>query len=253
MLLARPFAGKEVGDIMRTVGVIPARGGSKRVPGKNIRPLGGKPLMGYSVEAALNSKLDRVIVSTEDEKIAAIARSLGAEVPFLRPRELATDEASSLSVLLDAIGYLEREKFFPDAIAVLPPTSPFRTSEHIDAGLEMLQKSDVDSVISVCEVEPDVHPYYVYQMDENNRLEEIIKLPKKPLRSQDLPKFYRSNDALVISRRKYFEHLNEGLPGFNLKSMKGLVMDRLSSVDINDEFDFLLAEFIIKSGLFKQR
>jgi CMP-N-acetylneuraminic acid synthetase len=221
------------------------------VPGKNIRPLAGKPLIGYTIEAALNSQLDRVIVSTEDETIASIARSFGAEVPFLRPRELATDEASSLSVLLHALNYLEKEKFFPEVITFLQPTSPFRTSKHINSGLELLQRSGVDSIIGVCGVEPNFHPYYVYRMDENNNLEEIIKLPKKPLRSQDLPKFYGLNDALVISRRKYFDTVDEGSPCFNPKSVKGLVMDRISSINIDDQFDFLLAEFVIKSGLFK--
>lgn len=213
--------------------------------------LAGKPLIGYTIEAALNSKLDRVIVSTEDETIASIARSFGSEVPFLRPKELATDEASSLFVLLHALHHLEKEKFFPTVVVFLQPTSPFRTSEHINAGLELLQKSDTDSVVSVCEVEPSFHPYYMYRMDENNNLEEIIKLPKKPLRSQDVPKFYRMNDVLIISRRRYFDTVDEHSPCFNPKSMKALVIDRISSINIDDEFDFLLAEFVVKSGLFK--
>lgn len=169
----------------------------------------------------------------------------------MRPKELATNEASSLSVLLHALHYLEKEKFFPEVVAFLQPTSPFRTSEHINAGLELLQRSDVDSVIGVCEVEPNFHPYYVYRMDENNNLEEIIKLPKKPLRSQDLPKFYSLNDALFISRRRYFDMVDEHSPCFNPKSVKGLTIDRISSINIDDEFDFLLAEFVVKSGLFK--
>jgi CMP-N-acetylneuraminic acid synthetase len=209
-------------------------------------------LVGYTIEAALSSKLDRVIVSTEDETIASVARSFGAEVPFSRPRELANDTASSMSVLLHALRYLEKEKYLPDVVAFLQPTSPFRTFKHVNAGLELVQKSDVDSVVGVCEVEPDVHPYFVYQMGRDNRLEEVIKLRKKPLRSQDLPKLYSLNDALTISRRRYFNGTSEDSPCFNPKSMKGLVMDRISSVDINDEFDFLLAEFIFKSGLFKQ-
>lgn len=222
------------------------------MPSKNIRPLAGKPLIGYTIEAAIDSKLDRVIVSTEDEKIASVARGFGAEVPFLRSKELATDEAPSLSVLLHALRHLEeKEKFSPDIIAFLQPTSPFRTSKHIDAGLDMLQESGVASVIGVCEVEPSLHPYYTYRKDEDSNLEEFIKLQKKPLRSQDLPKLYRLNDALFISRRRYFDAADEHSPCFNPKSMKGLVMDRISSISIDDEFDFLLAEFVVKSGLFK--
>lgn len=222
------------------------------MPGKNIRPLAGKPLIGYTIEAALDSRLDRVIVSTEDETVASIARSFGAEVPFLRPRELATDEASSLSVLLHALHFLEKENFFPEAVVFLQPTSPFRSPKHINAGLELLKKSDVDSVASVSEVEPSFHPYFVYRMDENNNLEEIIKLPKKPLRSQDVPKFYGLNDALLISRRRYFDTVDENSQCINPKSMKGIVMDRISSINIDDEFDFLLAEFIIKSGIIQR-
>lgn len=222
------------------------------MPCKNIRPLAGKPLIGYTIEAALNSQLNRVIVSTEDKRIASTAQSFGAEVPFFRPKELAIDEASSLSVLLHALRYLEeKEKYSSDAIAFLQPTSPFRTGKHIDAGLDMLQKSDVDSIIGVCEVEPSFHPFYTYRKDWDNDLEEVIKLPKKPLRSQDLPKLYRLNDALVLSRREYFNRVDEHSPCFNPKNMKGLAMDRISSIDINDEFDFLLAEFVIKSGFFK--
>lgn len=194
-----------------------------------------------------------MIVSTEDERIASITRDFGAEVPFQRPRELATDEAPSLSVLLHALRYLEeKERFFPDVVAFLQPTSPFRTSEHIDAGLDMLQKSDVDSIIGVCEVEPSLHPYYTYRRDEDGNLEEFIGIREKPLRSQELPKLYRLNDALFINRRRYFDAVDEHSPCFNPKSVKGLVMDRISSISIDDEFDFLLAEFVVKSGLFKR-
>jgi len=234
---------------MHAVGIIPARAGSKRVPGKNTRALAGKPLIGYTIEAALDSGLDRVIFSTDDEKMAEVARSFGADVPFLRPKELATDEASSLSVLLHALRHLEKSP--PELVAFLQPTSPFRTSKHIDAALELLEKSDVDSVVGVCEVEPDFHPYFVYNMDRNQKLGEIIKT-KKFLRSQDLPKLYRLNDGLIISRRRYFDTVGENSPCFNPKSMKGLVMDRVSSIGIDDELDFLFAEFVVKSGLFRR-
>ncbi len=224
------------------------------MPGKNTRPLAGKPLIRYTIEAALDSKLDRVIVSTEDERIASLARDFGAEVPFLRPEELATDEASSLSVLLHCLKHIEgKEKFFPDVVAFLQPTSPFRTGKHIEAGLDMLQKSGVDSVIGVCEVEPSFHPYSTYEKDENDNLREFIEIQKKPLRSQDFPKLYRLNDALFISRRRYFDVVNEYSPCFNPKSVKGIVMDRVSSISIDDEFDFLLAEFVVRSELFKSK
>jgi len=236
---------------MRIVGIIPARSGSKAVPRKNVRLLGGKPLLSYTIEAALKSKINRTIVSTDDRKIAAIAKRYGAEVPFLRPKRLAMDTASSLSVLLHALEYLEKnEQYHPDILAFLQPTSPFRTHKHINAALKLLLASDVDSVVSVCEAE--FHPYYMYWIKEDGNLIECVKIKDKPLRRQDLPRLYRLNDAIIISRRKYFNKVKKNSPCFNPASMKGLVMDRVSSIDINDKFDFLLVEFIIKAGLFKQ-
>ena len=233
------------------IGIIPARGGSKGVPGKNIRLLGGKPLLSYTIEAALGSKLDRTIVSTENKEIAAIAIKCGAEVPFLRPEELATDEASSLSVLLHALHYLEKEeRYHPYIVAFLQPTAPFLTYKHINEGLMTLLASDVDSVIGVCEVEADFHPYFVYERDEEGNLKELIEVRNKPLRRQELPKLFRISDGLIITRRRYFDKVSEDSPCFNSKSMKGLIMDRVSSIGIDDEFDFLLAEFVVKSGLF---
>lgn len=233
---------------MEIVGIIPARGGSKGLPRKNILPLGGRPLISYTIEAALKSKINRTIVSTEDKEIAEIARECGAEVPFLRPKKLATDTASSLSVILHALNYLEKkERYYSDVIVFLQPTSPFRTYKHINEALEMFFSSDVDSVISVCETE--YHPYYMYWRKMNGKLEEFVKIKNKPLRRQDLPTIYRINDAIVITKREYFKKVRKNSPCFNPKSVKGYIMDRISSVDINDKFDFLLAEFIMKSGL----
>lgn len=253
-MLCSGFISEEKGvDPIRAVGIIPARGGSKGVLGKNIRLLGGKPLLSYTIEAAIKSKLNRTIVSTEDRKIAAVARKYGAEVPFLRPKELATDEASSLSALLHALYYLEKEdRYHPDIVAFLQPTSPFRTHEHINAGLKIMLASDVDSVIGVCEVEADSHPYFVYERDEEGNLKELIRARDKPLRRQDLPKLFRISDGLIITRRRYFDKVSKDSPCFNPKSMKGLVIDRISSIGIDDEFDFLLAEYVVKSGLFKK-
>ncbi|MEM2619603.1 MAG: acylneuraminate cytidylyltransferase family protein, partial [Candidatus Hadarchaeales archaeon] len=166
-----------------TLGIIPARADSKGVPGKNIRSLGGKPLIAYTIEAALKSDIDRVIVSTEDERIAKVAIEHGAEVPFLRPKELAADDTPSISVLIHALKQLaEKEGYRPDVVAFLQPTSPFRTQEHINAGLELLSKSEVDSVVGVCEVDANSHPYFVYAMAQDNTLRELIEMDRKPLR-----------------------------------------------------------------------
>jgi CMP-N-acetylneuraminic acid synthetase len=215
--------------------------------------LGGKPLLAYTTEAALRSKLERVVVSTEDPEIAKIAKECGVEVPFLRPPELASDEAPMVPVVKHTVDFLERAGFSPEVVAILPPTSPFRTERYINAGIDLLLTSDVDSVVGVCQVEPWCHPYYVYEMRPDGRLLEVIELPEKPHRSQELPKLYRLNDSLILSRRQYFENVRGTSPCFNPRSMKGLVMDRVSSITIDEEFDFLLAEFVMKSGLLLKR
>ncbi|RJQ30976.1 MAG: acylneuraminate cytidylyltransferase family protein [Peptococcaceae bacterium] len=238
---------------MTAAGIILARGGSKGVPRKNIRPLGGKPLIFYTIKAALKSRLDRVIVSTDDEEIAACAGEYGAQTPFLRPADLALDESTSLSAVLHALEYLEtKEKYFPRAVAVLQPTSPFRTHLHINEGLQMLEKAGVDSIVGFLPVF-ETHPYFMYTVDGKGNWAEYEKIKDKPTRRQDVPPCFVINDALVISKRSYFDTVKETSPVFNPYSLKGLVMDRIGSVDINDAVDFLLAESIMRAGLFDWR
>ena len=215
---------------MTTLGIIPARGGSKGVPRKNIR-----------IEAALYSRLDRTIVSTDDQEIAEVARACGAEVPFLRPAPFAQDTSSSLSVLLHALQFVESEdRFYPDCVAFLQPTSPFRNASHINAAIDLLLTSNVQSVIGICRV--DQHPYDMFQQFSNGMLEQLIPLPNKPLRRQDYPPTYITNSALIVSQRSYYDDLNDPEPVFSWSSLKGFPMDRFSSIDLDTEFDFLVAE-----------
>lgn len=226
---------------MTTLGIIPARGGSKGVPRKNIRLLGGKPLIAYTIEAALCSCLDRTIVSTDDREIAEVARACGAEVPFLRPVTFAQDTSSSLSVLLHTLQFVESEdRFYPDCVAFLQPTSPFRNASHINAAIDLLMTSNVLSVIGICQV--DQHPYDMFQQRPNGMLEQLIPLPNKPLRRQDYPPTYITNSALIVSQRSYYDDLSDPEPVFSWSSSKGLLMDRFSSIDLDTEFDFLIAE-----------
>ncbi|MCZ6873851.1 MAG: acylneuraminate cytidylyltransferase family protein [bacterium] len=226
---------------MTTLGIIPARGGSKGVPRKNIRLLGGKPLIVYTIEAALSSRLDRTIVSTDDQEIAEVARAFGAEVPFLRPANFARDSSSSLSVLLHALQFVEaEERFYPDCVAFLQPTSPFRTASQINAAIDLLMASKVQSVIGICEV--DQHPYDMFQQRSNGRLDQLTPMPNKPLRRQDYPPIYIINSALLVSRRGYYSDLSDPEPVFSWSSLNGMLMDRFSSIDIDTEFDFLMAE-----------
>lgn len=225
----------------KILGIIPARGGSKGIPHKNIRSLGGEPLIAYSIKSALKSRIGRIIVSTDDPEIAEVARGYGVEVPFLRPAHLAEDSSSSLSVLLHVLEYVEtQEQYYPHIVACLPPTTPFRTATHIDAAIEMLVSSDVDSVIGICEVEQ--HPYVMFEQEPDDRLTEFIQIRPKPLRRQEFPRLYVTNASMTVSRRHYYDGLTDPEPAHSWTSLKGIVMDRVSSIDINTEFDLLVAE-----------
>ncbi len=219
--------------------IIPARGGSKRLPGKNIKLLNGVPLIGYAIRAALASKyIDRVIVSTDDEAIAAVAKELGAEVPFMRPLELATDEATTLSVLQHALAELEKagEKF--DDIVLVQPTVPGILTEDIDSALEKFFETDTNSCISVCEITDP--PEWMYRMREGGMLEKYISAPDS--RTQDLEKLYRVNGAVYVTKREILMDKNKIVDQENCASV---IMSRERSIDIDTEMDFIVAEVIL--------
>ena len=237
-------------DNKSVLAIIPARGGSKSIPRKNIKILGDKPLIAYTIEEAVKSKyVDRVILSTDDKEIAKIAKGCGAEVPFLRPKELAKDTSSPLSAILHALEYLKRkENYSPDIVVFLQPTSPFRKAGHIDEGIEKME--DCDAVVGVSEVKE--HPYFMMQV-EDGILKPFLKIKNRPLRRQDVPKIYFLSPSLYIAKREYYDNVKKTdpvAPIFNGK-VRGVFMDEISSIDIDYEFDFLVAKFIITSGLFK--
>lgn len=231
----------------KILAIIPARSDSKSVPRKNIRELGGKPLIAYTIEEAKNSRyIDRVIVSTEDQEIAEVSKEYGAEVPFLRPKELAKDDSSSLSVILHAINYLEeKENYFADIIVFLQPTSPFRKTSHIDEGIEKI--GNCDAVIGISEVKE--HPYFTMEK-KGDTLEPFIKIDNRPLRRQDLPELYYENASLFVAKREYYNHAKDPdpvVPVFKGR-VKGVFMDEISSIDINSILDFMVAEEVLKNG-----
>lgn len=184
---------------MRVLAIIPARGGSKGVPRKNIKLLNGKPLLKYTFEAAKNSKLlTDIILSSEDSEIIEIAGKMGLKAPFIRPHELATDAAASIDVVLHAIDYMENQGFFYDAVCLLQPSTPFRENGFIDKAIEkfILQKSD--SMLSVLAVPHEFNPHWVFEQDKDGNLKiatgekEIIK------RRQELPNaFYRDGSVYI--------------------------------------------------------
>lgn len=232
--------------------IIPARGSSKSIPGKNIRLLGGEPLISYTIREALKSKyIDRVIVSTDDKEIAEVALQYGAETPFMRPKNLAKDVSPSLSVILHTLEYLKKEEnYSPGIVVFLQPTSPFRRSEHIDKGIEKIE--DCDAAVGIYDV--NQHPYFMMQ-PEGEFLIPYLKIKKRPLRRQDVPKLYCLNASLYVAKREYYDNVTETdpvAPIFKGK-VRGVFMDEVSSIDINDYFDFSLAEFIISSNFTKRK
>lgn len=228
-----------------TLGIIPARGGSKGLPGKNLRPLGGAPLIAHTIRAAVESRIERVIVSTDDEEIAAAARDHGAEVPFKRPEALSGDEATSLSVLLHGLRFMEDQaRMEIQHVVFLQPTSPFRMAWHIDEALDQYLRSGKTSLIAVTEVQ-EHHPYFMFTCKDNDTLSPLFEMEQRPLRRQDLPTMYRINGALYISRRDYYLDLDDSAAIFDWRSLSGYSMDAPSSLDINDAMDFQRAELTL--------
>ena len=221
--------------------IVPARGGSKGLPRKNLLPLAGKPLICWTIEQArAAASLDRVIVSTDDAEIAAVAREAGAAVPFMRPAELAGDDTPDLPVLAHALAWLsEHEGLDPDVVVWLRPTSPLRTASDIDATVELLETRSARCVRSVCLTEH--HPAWMYTMSGEEL--ELFEVPCGPyLRRQDLPAVYRPNGAVDVIRR-------DAVPGEGalfVTPALGYVMPHERSVDIDDAVDFDLAGLLLE-------
>ncbi len=223
---------------MKYLVIIPARGGSKGVPGKNIRPLNGKPLIHYTVEAARSLFNDSdICVSTDSDEIKKVVEQIGLKVPFIRPKELSQDSSGSHEVILHALDFYEKKGFEPEAVILLQPTSPLRTAKHIDEAVKLFGPS-LDMVVSV--KESSSNPYYnLFEEDSSG----FLKKSKKGsfVRRQDCPPVWEYNGAIYVinvnSIKKNRLH--------KLSNIKKYVMDDISSIDIDTELDFKLAEFIM--------
>ena len=222
--------------------MIPARGGSKGIPRKNLAPLAGRPLIAYTVDAARASgELTRILVSTDDEDIAAAARALGADVPFLRPARLAADDTPMLDVLQELLSALEhRERYVPDIVVLLQPTSPFRRAEHIDSAVSLLTSSGADSVVTVVPVPHQFTPSSLMQI-QGDRLVPLTDGPR-PLRRQDKPMLFARNGPAVVAVRVRVILEQGTLYGADTR---GVVMSREDSFDIDDLFDLKVAELLM--------
>lgn len=234
----------------KILGIIPARGGSKSIPRKNIKPFLGKPLIAWSIESLKKCKdLNRVIVSTDDEEIAAVARQWGAETPFMRPAELAEDTTPTLPVLQHAVQWLkEHEKWEPEVVVLVQATSPGVPAFYIEEGLGLFQKSNADSVISLVEVPGGYNPHWQFTVKEDGKAELFTGVPVKKViwRRQDLPQTYIRNSAFYIFKTKF---LFEDDPSFYGDDVRGLVMDRKYDIDIDTPEDWTTAEKKLEAAL----
>lgn len=225
------------------LGVIPARGGSKGLPGKNLRRLGALSLIGHAVASAREAtRLDRFIVSTDSPELAAEARRHGAEVPFLRPAELASDQAGMLGVLQHAVRWLEGAAAVrPDLVVTLQPTSPFRVGDDIDRTIAKVVETGADSAQTLSEA--SYHPYFMKTLD-GDRTVALFPDGHKYVRRQDAPPVYQPSGAVYVTRYPVLMDQGHILGEDN----RGVVMDFEASVNIDTEWDFLLAELILREG-----
>ena len=217
--------------------IIPARGGSKRLPRKNILDLAGKPLIEWSIEAGLKSKyIDKVVLTSEDAEILAIAKDIGVEV-IERPDELSRDTSTTFDVIKHAVESVEKY----DYIVLLQPTSPLRNEQHIDEAVELLIKKGADSIISVCEL--DHTPFWTNTLPNDGSMKDFLRSEAVGKRSQDFEKYYRLNGAIYICKTK---------PMMNYKTLflkdnsYAYIMETGRSIDIDTYNDYLLANLILR-------
>ncbi|MBU3154824.1 cytidylyltransferase domain-containing protein [Clostridium estertheticum] len=223
--------------------IIPARGGSKSIPNKNIMSICGKPLIAYTIDAGKKSKyIDEIIVSTDSDVIKVIAEQYGAKVPFLRPEELSNDTSKSIDVVIHVINFYKKNDVSFDYVILLQPTSPLRTFEHLDNAIEKLIESNSTSLVSVCEA--DENPVLMRRI-ENEKLKEVISFEGTNLRRQDLPTFYKFNGALYINSNDMLMNKRK----FVDENTVPYVMDKESSIDIDTMLDARLVELIIKESI----
>ena len=231
-------------DGNRILAIIPARGGSKGIKNKNIAALAGKPLLQWTIEAAKKSKyVDRIVLSSDDPEIQGIAELLGCEVPFTREAHLATDEASTIDVLVDV---LERVVGF-DVVVLLQPTSPLRTAEDIDSCLNLMMQDGAPSVVSLCEVED--HPALVVKFQNENQITPFLPHPSsQSLRRQDLPGAFRLNGAVYAAKIHWLFRERS----FTAQGSVGFVMPKRRSIDIDDRDDLFTAEQLLSNQIHRK-
>lgn len=217
-----------VGAKPKVLAIIPARGGSKGLPRKNVLDTAGKPLIAWTIEAALKARcITRVILSSDDDEIISVAKTHGCDVPFIRPDVLASDEASTLDVVLHAMEQLPGY----DYVMVLQPTSPLRSAKDIDAAFDKMITTDAPSCVSVCQVSET--PYWMFSIGTNGQLQRLINLPEDISRRQDLPRSYKLNGAIYIIKTDTLRTTNS----FTGTKTIAYEMPRQASIDVDTQLD----------------
>ncbi len=227
----------------KILGIIPARGGSKGIPGKNIKAFLDKPLIAWSIEALWESGVcDRIVVSTDDPQIAEVAKQYGAEIPFMRPAHLAQDDTSTLLVLQQAVQWLkEHERYEPDAVLLVQATSPGAKQIHFQESADMFFATGADSVMSMIPAPAQYSPYWQFSMTPDGRAELFTAEPVKNVirRRQDLPQTYIRNGYFWIFKPAL---LSESDPSFYGTDARGYLMDKDYDIDIDVPEDWERAE-----------
>ena len=239
-----PVANHHGRGVDEVLGLVTARGGSHGIPGKNLAPLCGTPLIAWTIQAAMHAgEVNRVVLSTDDSEIAEVASTYGAEVPFLRPRELARDDSPHIDAVIHALRMLEEsERYCPEYTVVLQPTSPLRIAEDIDRAVDVARKQQAPAVVSVTTALH--HPYLVKRLGPDGHLRDFVDTPDGYLRRQDLLEAYALNGAIYLIRSEAaFEQKTLMPPG-----TVGYVMPQERSLDIDTPWDLKLAEYILSGA-----
>jgi CMP-N-acetylneuraminic acid synthetase len=220
--------------------LIPARGGSKGLPRKNILPVGGKPLIAWRIESALAcNAIDRVIVSTDDEEIADVARRFGADVPFLRPPEIAQDETPMLDVTLHLLDWLTEDA---DYLLLLQPTSPLCGADDLQNAITLARQKNANAVVSVAEVSK--HPYWMKTINPDGYLQNFLPEAQTPIRRQDLPVAYALNGAIYLIRPEILRAERTFVPAQTLP----YIMPPERSLDVDSAWDLQLVNLILQNS-----
>lgn len=228
---------------MKYIALICARGGSKGLPGKNIKLLNGIPLIGWSINIAKQIKrVSRVIISTDSQDIASIAKEYGAEIPFIRPKELALDTTPEWLVWRHAINYLENQKSNEiDNLIVLPATSPLRSVEDVNNCIDEFEKGEADSIITVSDA--DRSPYYNMVINDNNGFSSVVINNNDIIRRQDSPKVYDMTTVAYIVNFMFVKNSNNIFDG----KVRSVMIPKERAIDIDSMLDFKIAEYLIST------